>query len=445
VRLLDEDALRAGGRQLELGRIYLHSNAFHPTRLGVELARGPYFQAIYSNAFLVSKKAVVCDLDNTLWDGVIGEGPVSHFLARQGTLQELRRRGVLLSIISKNDPKNVHWAGAALQPDDFVAPRINWEPKTTNMAGIRDELNLKVKDFVFIDDRRDELERMRNAFPEILALDATEPATWQFLSRWSDALPPNPESDRTKLYHERVKREQFVSGLSQMSRAVEDETAAFTALQLSVSIRQVNRSGLKRAVELINRTNQFNLCGSRTSERQLADGLGTRHTIVKAEASDKFGSMGVVGIMQVDRHSDRIEIPIFVLSCRAFGFGIEYALLNAVRALAPAECPIVGCYKETQFNQICRQFYSASGMRWDGSHWIGRIADLPPAAQWLAIESALDTTTAFSQDVGALLESLNVGAGRKLDFETDPRPAPDWESIAVRADLDEDENTPDRG
>jgi FkbH-like protein len=382
----------------------------------------------------MSKKAVVCDLDNTLWDGVIGEGPVSHFLDRQATLLALRRRGVLLSIISKNDSKNVHWSGAALQPDDFVAPRINWEPKTANMAGIRDELNLKVKDFVFIDDRRDELERMRNAFPEILALNATDPATWRFLSYWRDALPPNPESDRTKLYHERVKREHFVSGLSQMSRAVEDETAAFTALQLSVSVQQVNRSGLKRAVELINRTNQFNLCGSRTSERELADGMGTRHTIVKAEAADKFGSMGVVGIMQVERRFGRIEIPIFVLSCRAFGFGIEHALLNAVRALAPGECLIAGHYKETQFNQICGQFYSASGLRWDGSQWIGRIADLRPAPQWLAIENALapgdlEAATAFSGDMGALLDSLNVGAGHKLDVETDLMPAPHGEQI----------------
>jgi hypothetical protein len=152
--------------------------------------------------------------------------------------------------------------------------------------------------------------------------------------------------------------------------------------------------------------------------------------------------MGVVGIMQVDRHSDRIEIPIFVLSCRAFGFGIEKALLNAVRALAPAESLIVGCYKETQFNQICRQFYSASGMRWDGTQWIGRIADLSPAPQWLAIENKflpadLQTTAAFSQDMGALLESLNVEAGQKLDVKTDPMPTPDSEQIAVRADLDE--------
>jgi FkbH-like protein len=457
VKLLDEDALRANRSELELGRIFLHSNAFHPTRLGVELGRGPYFQAIYSNAFLASKKAVVCDLDNTLWNGVIGEGPVSHYLDRQATLKELRRRGVLLSIISKNHSKNVHWSGAALQLADFVAPRINWEPKTANMAGIRDELNLKTKDFVFIDDRRDELERMRNAFPDILALDATEPATWHFLSHWRDSLPPNPEEDRTKLYHERVKREHFVSALSQESGPVEDETAAFTALELSVRIQQVTRSGLKRAVELINRTNQFNLCGSRTTERELANGMGTRYTIVKAEAADKFGTMGVVGIMQIDRHFDRIEIPVFVLSCRAFGFGIEYALLNAVRMLAPDDCLVVGHYKETQFNQVCRQFYPASGMRWDGSRWSARIGELHAAPRWLTIEntlaaaelpgqrplervpSDLDRAAAFSANVGALLESLNAASGRPPGFETEPKELPNWEQISIRADLDEGE------
>lgn len=451
VKLLDEDGLRAGRSELELGRIYLHSHAFHPTRLGVELGRGPYFEAIYSNAFLASKKALVCDLDNTLWDGVIGEGPVSQFLDRQATLKELRRRGVLLSIISKNDSKNVHWSGAALQLDDFVAPRINWEAKASNMASIRDELNLKVKDFVFIDDRPDELERMRNAFPEILTLNATEPATWQFLSHWRDSLPPNPDKDRTTLYHERIKREQFVSALSQMSQAVEDEAAAFTALELSVKIQHVTRAGLKRAAELINRTNQFNLGGSRTTERELANGMGTRHTIVQAEAADKFGNMGVVGIMRVDWYGDRVEIPMFVLSCRAFGFGIEHALLNAVRTLAPADCIVAGHYKETQFNQICRQFYPASGMSWDGSQWIARISEMSPAPAWLTIENTLqerslerlpvdlERGTAFSADVSALLGALSAGQGRPTDFGVDTRPLPNWEQIAVRADLDEAE------
>jgi FkbH-like protein len=454
VKLLDEDGLRANRSERELGRIYLDSRAFHPTRLGIELGRGPYFHAVYSNAFMANKKAVVCDLDNTLWDGVIGEGPVSHYLDRQATLKELRRRGVLLSIISKNDPKNVHWTGGTLQADDFVAPRINWDAKTGNMAGIRDELNLKTKDFVFIDDRQDELERMRNAFPEILALDATQPTTWNFLLHWRNSLPPNPEEDRTKLYHERARREQFLGGQPRQSGPIEDETAAFTALGLSVKIQQVTRSGLKRAAELINRTNQFNLCGSRTTERELADGLGTRHTIVKAEAADKFGSMGVVGIMRVDRRPDRIEIPIFVLSCRAFGFGIEHALLNAVKELAAGDCMLAAHYQETQFNQVCRQFYPSNGMRWDGSHWIARIAELPSAPAWLAIVNAMEKITgetrgerlierthedlgaaaAFSSDVQALRVSLNGG-----EQQTESVTLPNWEEIAARADLDEEE------
>jgi len=447
VKVLDENALRAGRSEAELGRIYLDSYAFHPTRLGIELGRGPYFHAVYANAFLASKKVVVCDLDNTLWDGVIGEGPVSHYLDRQATLKELRRRGVLLSIISKNDPKNIHWSGTELQLDDFVAPRINWESKAANMAGIREELNLKTKDFIFIDDRQDELERMRNAFPEILALDATEAATWSFLSLWRDSLPPNPEEDRTRLYHERLKREQFLGVPSRRPGPMEDETAAFRALGLAVKIQQITRSGLKRAVELINRTNQFNLCGTRTTERELADGLDSRHAIIQAEAADKFGTMGVVGIMRVDWRFDRIEIPIFVLSCRAFGFGIEHALLNAVRALAPGDCLVAGHYKETQFNQVCRQFYSTNGMRWDGRHWIARIAELAPAPPWLAIKYAigarlpvsLQAAATFSADVHALLESLNVGAGQPYRPALDRETSPDWEEIAARADLDEGE------
>ena len=85
----------------------------------------------------------MCDLDNTLWSGVIGEGSVTHYLERQVLLKGLKHRGVLLSVNSKNDPKNVHWSGAALQAEDFVAARINWDSKVDNMASIRDELNLE--------------------------------------------------------------------------------------------------------------------------------------------------------------------------------------------------------------------------------------------------------------------------------------------------------------
>jgi FkbH-like protein len=385
VLLLDEDGLRSRHGERALGRVYLNSYALHPTRLGVELGRALYADAVYSTAFLSGKKVVVCDLDNTLWDGVIGEGPVEHYLGRQCVLKELRRRGVLLSINSKNDPHNIRWSDALLQADDFVAPQINWKPKAANMADIRDELNLKLKDFVFIDDRPDELARIHDAFPEILVLDATCSRTWDLLSCWYKSLPSNPQEDRTTLYHQRVKREQFVSGMLQSSTLVEDETSALKALEISVKIQEAGRSGLKRAAELINRTNQFNLCGTRTTARELEGAMDGPHSIITAEASDKFGSMGVVGIMRVEWKPGRAEIPIFVLSCRAFGFGIEYSMLNALRKLAPGDHVVIGHYKETQFNQPCRQFYPTSGMKWDGSTWVGALAELRPDPVWLAI------------------------------------------------------------
>ena len=338
---------------------------FHPTRLGIELGQSRYFEAVYSAAFLSTKKVVVCDLDNTLWNGIIGEGAVTPFEERQSVLKKLRGKGVLLSINSKNDPANVHFTGSLLLMDDFVAPQINWQPKTENMASIVRELNMKVKDFIFLDDRPDELERMQAAFPELVVLDATAPRTWTLLEHWEHHLAANAdEGDRTKLYHERLARDRFVAGQVEQSNTHEDETSAFFNLQLSINLEVVGRSGLKRVVELINRTNQFNLCGTRTSLNELEAGLGEKHWIVTAAAKDKFGNMGVVGAMKVDRKQDGVEIPIFVLSCRVFGFGIERALLNAVKDLTPGDRELVGLYKETPSNKPGRNLYPDSGFSW---------------------------------------------------------------------------------
>jgi predicted enzyme involved in methoxymalonyl-ACP biosynthesis len=103
--------------------------------------------------------------------------------------------------------------------------------------------------------------------------------------------PAEPDEDRTKLYHERVERERFVNEASRGSSAAEDETAALKGLQLSVKIAETSRSGLKRAAELVNRTNQFNLCGSRTTVRELEAGIGESHHVITVEAADKFGNI----------------------------------------------------------------------------------------------------------------------------------------------------------
>ncbi len=387
VRIIDEEALRRRASDFALGRVLFRGDVYHPTSLSMELAHGSYMEAIAQAALLEKKKVVVCDLDNTLWEGVIGEGPVKHLAARQKILRGLRNKGVLLAINSKNDAANVDFSGGVLGMDDFAAARINWEPKAPNMASIVEELNLKEKDFVFIDDRLDELERVRNAFPAMTTLNAGEEATWRWLAHWEKHLQANELEDRTKLYHERAAREQFLSRSSEKRAGLEDEAAALRSLQLALKIGQATRTGeLKRVVELVNRTNQFNLCGSRVTMAEVERGLGAEQWVMTVEAKDKFGSMGVVGAMIVGRTAEGLEIPVFVLSCRVFGFGIEYALLNAVGELAGRDCRLVARYKETPHNGPCREFYEKAGLRRDEGGWVGTIGDLKATPAWLTIE-----------------------------------------------------------
>ena len=182
---------------------------------------------------------MVCDLDNTLWEGVIGEGPISHFHDRQRILKKLKEKGVVLAILSKNDPNNISWEGGTLSGVDFVYSAVSWEAKTQGMQRIATKLNLKSADFVFIDDRSDERAMMTEVFPKILCLDATDPAVWKRLAAWSEMLDPDEEMDRTAMYLQREKRIQFTG-------AEEGDAAAdarlFAKLELKLRIARYARS-----------------------------------------------------------------------------------------------------------------------------------------------------------------------------------------------------------
>jgi HAD superfamily phosphatase (TIGR01681 family) len=150
--LLDEMPLLARQSEDELGSFFYDTDLQHPAEFGRGIA-AIYLDFIAAQALYAKKKVLVCDLDNTLWAGVIGEGAVTHFADRQATLKALRHKGILLAINSKNDPRNVHWKGSVLSEDDFVSAQINWESKVQNLRRIAGDLNLKLKDFLFVDDR----------------------------------------------------------------------------------------------------------------------------------------------------------------------------------------------------------------------------------------------------------------------------------------------------
>jgi FkbH-like protein len=389
VILFDEMELLQRNSELALSRT-LHS-AFlqHPAEFGRVVAQR-YREIIAVHTCLLGKKVVVVDLDNTLWRGEIGEGKVVHFVEIQHTLKELRRKGIVLAVNSKNDPKNVSWEGAVLQPDDFVHMEINWDSKAANLLRIQQTLNLKIKDFVFIDDRADQRLLVEEALPEIHVLDATSERTWTQLSLWASALPNHPEVDRTQQYRERDRRDTFLA-----ANMEEDPSAAFARLDIRVEIRKAKSNELKRVTELINRTNQFNLVGTRTNLKEVRGWhRDPTRCVVVAEASDRFGPMGIICAALLTSSKQEVCIHAFVLSCRVFGYGIENAVVNAIKRIAGSgESNSVRAvraeYKETPHNEPCRRLYPENGFAWRDGSWLTHPAGPVVDASWLTVTNRL--------------------------------------------------------
>jgi FkbH-like protein len=372
--LLDEASVAPIGlAQLELGT-YLHTLAgLHPTRFSQALAKLVAERAVAIS--LLSRKTVVCDLDNTLWDGIIGEGVgVRHYLDRQRILLRLKEKGVVLTIASKNDPAKVSWKGGALDERSFVASEVSWAPKVQGIQRIYKSLNIKPKDGVFIDDRADERAMVSERWPDMFVADPCDERTWRIFALWADLLDDEQEFDRTQMYQQREQRE---SGLSPTDDAAE-VAAMFGRLGLKAILRKADKPDLKRVSELINRTNQWNLSAARTSFREVERwSTSPDHTILTVQVNDKFGSMGTVCVALVHQTDDSLEIPIFVLSCRVFGFGVETLVLDYVKRRAEVlfGAPNVrGFFTATEHNAPCKDMYREHGYIERGNVWQFAIA-----------------------------------------------------------------------
>jgi len=388
----DELAAGAGAESVaELGFVAYDAGELHPTRLALELARGPYLRAARVAAQLASKKLIVCDLDNTLWDGVIGEGAVRHHHDRQEVLLKLKTRGVVLAVASKNDPENIVWDQAKLSGNDFVAQKINWRPKATNIRALAEELNLKPSSIVFLDDRSDERAMASEAMPGLIALDPNEAETWAMLRLWAETSQRSAVQDRTRMYQERTEREEFLNSIALQSA---EAAESYRSLELHLSLRHPTGREMPRVVELINRTNQFNTTTARTTRQEMEAGC-ISHQILIADVRDKFGEMGIVGII-VTELGHPWWITHFVLSCRVFGYGIEDAMLNALKRWSGDTAKINAQLIETPFNGPCRDVYRRNGFSHENGIWKfeGPCNHVDPC--WLNIDNQTNISTTLT-------------------------------------------------
>ncbi len=324
-----------------------------------------------------SVKLVVVDLDDTLWHGVSGDisdvGP--HMLegwprGMQEALSYLKKRGVLLAIISKNEEARIRdiWPkifGRSLALSDFAAIFINWRPKVENMQELLQGVNLLPRNVAFVDDNPAERAAMAQAFPEMRII-GRHPYYLRSTLLWSTEtqVPSLTEeaAKRTEMVHAQLQREAVRSQLTR-----EDFLRAAAPRIRMIAIASANHPRFARAFELINKTNQYNTTGERWTQAEMFAFLEGGGEIQAFEAQDAYTSYGLVGVVLVKQNA----IQQWVMSCRVLGYRIEEAVMNHLveRMREGVAAPVYGRLVETDANFPCRTLFLDCGFTRDGETW----------------------------------------------------------------------------
>ncbi|HEX9061554.1 MAG TPA: HAD-IIIC family phosphatase, partial [Clostridia bacterium] len=320
-------------------------------------------------------KVIVLDCDNTLWRGICGEDGAygvivdEPFRIMQEFLLECYKNGIVLALCSKNNEADV-WEvfdknhGMVLKKEHFVNWKINWHPKSVNIKEMAEELNLGTDSFIFIDDSAVECTEVMMNLPEVLTLrlpvdPAQVPAflyhTWAF-----DRFKVTKEDAmRTKMYMAEQKRKNILDGVQSLDGFIK-------GLGLKMSINLAENTQMTRAVQLINKTNQFNLSVIRRTEEELKCLIEKQgymcHVI---EVSDRFGDYGLVGVVITKLCGSNLYIDTFLLSCRVLGRKIEDAILVGLKKLSSqiGANMLEADFRPTEKNMPIRSFLERTGWR----------------------------------------------------------------------------------
>ncbi len=407
----DEDgacvlALDAFAREDGIRRWY-EAGLWHRAKQEVHPAMSPMYgeQVARVVGALVgqSKKCLVLDLDNTLWGGVIGDDGLEGIELGQGSAageayvefqryaKGLMERGVVLAVCSKNDEANAlapfaEHAEMVLRRGDIACFVANWEDKATNLRRIAWELNLGLDALVFVDDNPAERGLVRRELPMVAVPEMPgDPADFVRVlagAGYFEGVGVTAEDrERAAQYAANAKR---VAGLVAASGAsaesATDLVSYLAGLRMELVWRPFDAAGRGRIVQLINKTNQFNLTARRVGEAEI-DRLMVRADVLALQfrLKDVYGDNGMIGVVLCEAATTErlraagfagvgvdasdLYVDTWLMSCRVLGRQVEEAMMNVVVAQARARGVrrIFGHYIPTAKNAMVREFYGRMG------------------------------------------------------------------------------------
>lgn len=370
--------------QAQIGREYVFSPSMYANSSMVftvdflpDLAKN-IWQIIKANQGQI-KKCLVLDLDNTLWGGIIGDDgmegiEIGHlgigevFSEFQTWIKELKDRGIVLAVCSKNEEK------AAMEPflshpdmvlhaSDIAVFMANWDNKADNIRHIQSILNIGFDSMVFLDDNPVERKMVRDNLPDVcvpeLPQDPAEYLTYlQRLYLFETASFSSLDGQRTQQYQEEAKR-------AKEKKSFVNEEDFLRSLNMMASVSSFSNLDLPRIAQLTQRSNQFNLRTIRYSEEELKSRIENPmfHT-VSVKLQDAYGDYGLISVIILELvGNDSLFIDTWLMSCRVLKRNVENLVLNEIVQIAQKEnrSRIIGEWIPTAKNVMVKDHFQKLG------------------------------------------------------------------------------------
>ena len=242
-------------------------------------------------------------------------------------MKALHDRGVILAVCSKNDEADARLPfqqhpEMVLRLEDISSFVANWAPKAENLRAIAKQLNIGVDSLVFVDDNPAERDQVRKSIPEIEVLELpVDPGLYvETLHRellFETLALTSEDKARAKSYQANINRET----LRKSSNSLEE---FLSELQMRVELRQFDQPNFPRIVQLINKTNQFNLTADRMTPEQVSSFAASRDNYTQfMHLRDRYGDSGITGVLMASPEGDALSIRVWLISCRVLGRQVE--------------------------------------------------------------------------------------------------------------------------
>ena len=332
---------------------------------------------IIKSVYGKNKKALVLDLDNTLWGGIVGDDGVENLEIGQETsmgqtftefqqyVKAHKDIGVMLNVASKNEEENaiagLNHPDGVLRPEDFIVIKANWEPKSRNIEEIAKELNILPESLVFVDDNPAEREIVRAQVPGVAAPEIDRP------EHYIQVLDKSGFFEVTKLSEDDKKRnEMYQANLERKHQeaSFENYEDYLHSLDMVGTIRPFEPLYMARIAQLTNKSNQFNLTTKRFTQSEIEQTAADQgYLTLYGKLEDKFGDNGVVSVVIGRVEGSVLHMELWLMSCRVLKRDMEFAMMDEVvnRCVEKGIEVIRGYYYPTAKNAMVKNFYELQG------------------------------------------------------------------------------------